>query len=213
MSRYSNDIALKNWNSGYAVVKSEKPPGDDWIQNHIRRIRLSRHPILDLGCGAGGNALALKEKGHIPVCGDYAIEALRTIRSKAKEIPVVLFDMREGLPFKKGYFNIIMADLTLHYFDTATTFRILDAIRDILAENGTLLCRVNSIKDKNHGAGIGDEIEHHYYSDKGRLKRFFDYDDVQTYFNNLHIESCGEYSTFKYGPEKKIWEIICKKII
>ena len=51
-----------------------------------------------------------------------------------------------------------------------------------------MLFRVNSVKDVDHGAGEGKEIESHLYETAdGRLKRFFDEKDIQklTPFKNL----------------------------
>ncbi len=66
--------------------------------------------------------------------------------------------------------------------------------------------RVNSVKDVNHGAGEGKEIESHLYETAdGRLKRFFDEKDIQKFFVDweklyIHEEVMG-----RYGAEKVLW--------
>ena len=69
-----------------------------------------------------------------------------------------------------------------------------------------MLFRVNSVKDVNHGAGEGKEIESHLYETAdGRLKRFFDEKDIQKFFSEweklyIHEEKMG-----RYGTEKVLW--------
>ena len=72
---------------------------------------------------------------------------------------------------------------------TTDTFELLNEIRRILTVGGRLIFQVNSVNDVNHGAGQGNEIEHHLYetSDK-RLKRFFDEKDIKFFFKDFDIE-------------------------
>jgi SAM-dependent methyltransferase len=212
----SKDIGLKNWNSGYLNRRHEKPVHGDWLEKYLPTLMRARGPVLDLGCGAGGNSLLLSDKGCSPVCADFAIEALRSVRLRGGEMPCVLLDMRDGIPFKEETFDFIVADLSLHYFTAETTCRIIDNIYETIAEGGTLLCRVNSMKDTNFGAGAGEEIEHHYYfmdmgKDKGTHKRFFDYDDILNFFKQWHEVACNENETMRRGVVKRVWEIACRK--
>ena len=72
--------------------------------------------------------------------------------------------------------------------------------------NGILIFRVNSVRDVNHGAGEGIEIEPHLYeTEDGRFKRFFDADDIRRFFSDweelyLHEETMG-----RYELEKVLW--------
>jgi SAM-dependent methyltransferase len=102
IERILEDTQLQRWNAAYASRRLQKPAWDDWPQKHMPIIRNARLPALDLGCGAGGNAFFLSTAGHFPICGDYSMEALRKIRSVTSFIPVVLFDMRQGLPFREN---------------------------------------------------------------------------------------------------------------
>ena len=98
---------------------------------------------------------------------------------------------------------IIIADLCLHYFKEKDTFELLNEIRRILTVGGRLIFRVNSVNDVNHGAGQGNEIEHHLYetSDK-RLKRFFDEKDIKFFFKDFDIEYLNEEIMTRYKLEK-----------
>ena len=101
--------------------------------------------------------------------------------------------MLDGIPFDGNTFDVIIADLCLHYFREKDTFIVLNEIKRILTKNGYLIFRVNSINDVNHGAGEGKEIEHHLYetSDK-RLKRFFCEEDIRYFFKDFNIEYLNE---------------------
>lgn len=110
--------------------------------------------------------------------------------------------MSKGLPFEDNVADIIISDLSLHYFTEQKTFEILDEIKRVLKPNGLLLFRVNSVKDVNHGAGEGKEIEPHLYeTTDGRYKRFFDEEDIKKFFR------IGK--TYIYM--KKLWEDIQQK--
>ena len=110
------------------------------------------------------------------------------------------------LPFEDNLTDIIISDLSLHYFTEQKTFEILDEIKRVLSPNGLLFFRVNSINDVNYGAREGKEIESHLYeTGDGRYKRFFDEKDIATFFANweklyIHEEKLG-----RYGAEKVLW--------
>lgn len=72
--------------------------------------------------------------------------------------------------------------------------------------------QVNSINDVNHGAGQGNEIEHHLYetSDK-RLKRFFDEKDIRFFFKDFDIEYLNEEIMTRYKLEKRLYRVCVKK--
>lgn len=61
--------------------------------------------------------------------------------------------MTRGLPFENNFTDLIICDLSLHYFREKTTFEILEEIKRVLKPDGILLFKVNSVKDVNHGAG------------------------------------------------------------
>ena len=62
----------------------------------------------------------------------------------------MLFDMSDGLPFNDNSKNIIIADLSLHYFDSSKTKYIFNEIHRVLKKNGYLIARVNSSNDTLH---------------------------------------------------------------
>ena len=79
-------------------------------------------------------------------------------------------------------------------------------LKRVLKPKGLLFFRVNSVKDVNYGAGEGKEIEPHLYeTDDGRLKRFFDLNDIQKFFANWDKLYIHEEVMSRYGAEKVLW--------
>ena len=116
--------------------------------------------------------------------------------------------MSKGLPFEDNLTDIIIGDLSLHYFTEQQTFKILDEIKRVLKPNGLLLFRVNSVKDVNYGAGEGKELEPHLYeTDDGLYKRFFDAEDIEKFFSSWEKLYMREETLGRYGSEKILWRV------
>jgi len=111
------------------------------------------------------------------------------------------------LPFENETYDLIVADLSLHYFDTETTKSILREIKRILKKGETLLARVNSIFDINAGAGQGEKIEENFYFVEGYNKRFFSIDDAQRFFSIIGEVNAKEADILRYSKPKKVIEI------
>ena len=90
--------------------------------------------------------------------------------------------MMKVFPIKDNSYSLIIADLSLHYFDKETTIHIMSEIKRILRKGGILLSRVASVNDYNFGAGLGEQLEKNYYFEGDYTKRFFNLEDVNKYF-------------------------------
>ena len=139
---------------------------------------------------------------------DYSRKAIENVKSNFPELErIEYFDMTKGLPFDDNFAEIIISDLSLHYFTEKNTFEILEEIKRVLKPNGLLLFRVNSIKDVKHGAGKGKQIEEHLYKMKdGRAKRFFDIRDIQKFFSDWEKLYIHEEIMERYEKEKVLWK-------
>lgn len=108
-----------------------------------------------------------------------------------------------GFPFGKGTFEVIIDDISLHYFSETNTGRILSEIGRILVPGGHLIIRVNSVNDVNHGAGQGRLIERNLYeTESGTLKQFFDEADINRFFGRFTIEYMNGEIMYRYKLEK-----------
>ena len=186
--------SLEYWDNIHSKYERNEIKLDDWLDKFETIIDSCSTPILDLGCGSGNDTLYLINKNFPEV---YDTKC---------------FNMLDGMPFDNNSFELIIADLCLHYFKEKDTFELLNEIRRILTVGGRLIFRVNSVNDVNHGAGQGNEIEHHLYetSDK-RLKRFFDEKDIKFFFKDFDIEYLNEEIMTRYKLEKRLYRVCVRK--
>ena len=206
--------SLLYWDNLHQKYNRKDIKTDDWLDNFLEIINNCSTPILDLGCGSGNDTLYLINKGKKVISCDQSSNAIKNIKKNFPEVyDTKCFDMLDGMPFKDNTLDVIIADLCLHYFKEKDTIMILKELRRILSMNGHLIFRVNSINDINHGAGEGEEVEHHLYetSDK-RLKRFFDEEDIKYFFKDFDIEFLNEEKMSRYKQEKRLYKCLVRKI-
>lgn len=199
----------KYWDQIFKEQNLKTPIYDEWLNKYLPLL-LSANTIVDLGCGNGPDTLFLYKQNIHPIACDFSEEAIKKINELCPEIRTLCFDMSKGLPFMDHSVDIVIADLSLHYFNWRTTEKIISDICRVLVKGGLLLGRVNSIKDINFGATEGIVLETNYYYNNGCKKRFFDIEDLYKLFNNWNITSIEESSSNKYGQTKILWEFCIK---
>lgn len=199
----------KYWENQNVYRTRDNILSDDWLDTFIQEIDYCNTPIIDLGCGSGNNTLTLLHKQKTVIPCDFSENAIKNIRLNFPELQrVEQFDLLNGLPFENDFTDIIIADLCLHYFTLEQTAYILNDIMRVLKSGGILLTRINSIRDVNHGAGKGKEIEKHLYiTENRRHKRFFDEDDIWNIFAKYKIEYMREHTMNRYLYEKILWTL------
>ena len=170
---------LDNWSKR----RSNVPVYDLWLDEYKEILESNKdNEILDLGCGIGADTLYLIERGYNVLSCDFSNEALKSIQDNIPNSKTLYLDMMKKFPIKDNTYSLIIADLSLHYFDNETTIHIMREIKRILNNNGILLSRVASVNDFNFGAGVGEELERNYYFEGDYTKRFFDFEDINKYF-------------------------------
>lgn len=199
--------SLNYWNQMHTHYDRDAIAVDDWLDQYAALIDACDTPILDLGCGSGNDTLYLLRKGKQVYAVDQSENAIRNITKNFPEVAEAkVMNMLDGIDYPDNTFDIVIADLSLHYFDASTTHKILSDIRRILRPGGHLLVRVNSIKDVNHGAGSGEEVEHHLYrTDNGMFKRFFDEADIREIFSDFQIIFLEEQKMLRYKLVKMVY--------
>ena len=201
------NLAKAHWDAKHACYVRSEIQYDDWLRQFDEVIQRCTTPIIDLGCGSGNDTKYLIERGKQVVACDYSENAIKNIRKNFPEVTdAKCFDMTEGLPFPDRFTSLLIADLSLHYFSEHTTYAILEEIRRVLKTDGFLLLRVNSVRDTNHGAGQGTEIEHHYFAlPDGQYKRFFDREDIDKFFRGWELLQLTESQMTRYELPKMLW--------
>ena len=198
------------------VDNLKKSTYEPWLESFKYNLIDTGGLILDLGCGNGEDTEWLIENGFDVVSVDFsenAVNRVKLINSNTK-----LFDISNISDWKRlkdKSFSVVIANLSLHYFDDKTTKMIMNEISRILIDDGILIARVNSNLDKEFGAGAGIEIEPNFYRnlDRGIDKRFFTQQSANEYFSIIGKANI-ELKTIKYiGKQKQIFEIVVNKQI
>lgn len=193
------------------------PESDRWMQRWLPELRdaAGHGPVLELGCDTGGDTAWLLAQGFAVVAGDISLPALQSCARTAAGAQLLQLDLRQPLPFAEASFGVVVASLCLHYFEWATTERAVAEVRRCLRPGGLLLCRLNSTRDVLHGAGVGEEVEPHYWRVHGtysECKRFFDLADVQRLFAaGWKSVSCQELENQRYAQPKVAWEVLLRR--
>lgn len=205
--------SIEYWNRIHKKYDREDIKYDDWLDSFLDIIEKCETPILDLGCGSGNNTLYLINHNKRVIACDLSENAIKSIIENFPEIEEAKnFNMLDGIPYQDNSFDIIIADLSLHYFKKEDTIRLIEDLKRILKQGGHIILRVNSINDINHGAGQGLEVEKHLYeTDDGRLKRFFDEDDIRSFFKDFNIEYLNEEIMTRYKLEKRLYKVCVRK--
>ena len=207
-------MAFENyWNETHKKYSINKPTYDDWLDKYSLTLNKCKSPVLDLGCGLGNDTLYLVKKGFSVIACDYSNVALEQVNQNIKDVKTMQLDISLPLPFEDNSFDLIIADLSLHYFDEKTTINIMKEIKRILKPNGNLLARVNSTSDLNYGAGKGEKLEDNYYFVEGYNKRFFSINDAEKFFSIIGKTRIVEAEMLRYAKPKKVIEVNVEKEI
>jgi len=193
------------WESIYNNDELKFPLYDGWLDKYFVILR-NATSIIDLGCGNGVDTIYLSSNNINTIACDFSEKALKILKELLPTANTMCFDMTNPFPFKDQSVEVVLSDLSLHYFDTNTTKKIINEISRILTVNGSLLCRVNSICEINKSE-IDAVIEDNYYLIDGSTKRFFDKNSIMNFFENWDIKYIDESATEKYRVKKFTWEI------
>ncbi len=182
--KVDNDGFIDMWD-GWAKKRSGVPVYDLWLEEYENILKDNQSTeILDLGCGNGADTLYLITKKYKVLSCDFSKEALKNIKENIPNSKTKHLNMQEKFPFKDNSFSVIIADLSLHYFDENTTFQIMREIKRILKTGGYLLARVVSV-DNIQGISVGEKLEPNFYFEGAYTKRFFDDKDIKKFFGEI----------------------------
>lgn len=199
------------WEKVYKNIKTNKIQYDLWLDKFEEILKQCKGTeVIDIGCGTGNNSLYLYERGFKVLACDYSKEALKIVNNKLPYVKTKEMDLTKDFPFENHSIKLIIADLCLHYFSEEVTKFILNELKRVIAKDGYLIFRVNSITDFNYGAGTGIEIEKHYYDTESGYKRFFDEDDIKHFCVGWKIEYLHAHNICRYGMEKQTYEVVLK---
>ncbi len=181
---------------------------DLWIDEYKTYLN-SKGKCLDLGCGIGQFSKQLIKYGYDVISADISDIALKKVKSFNKN--VVKLDMRDKLPFQDNEFDLVFANLSIHYFSDEDTRKLILEIKRILKEDGLFIGSVNGIEGLKVIGNETKEIEYHFYEYKDKLIRLFDINDIKKYLADFNIIKIDERETIRFKHKKNYIVFIAKK--
>lgn len=198
------------WCCGKIAAMADNDP---WLDRWLMLIaeRAGGQPVLELGCGGGRDSATLAAAGHAVVGVDLSVDAVARARARVPGAQLHAQDVRAPFPVAGGL-GVILASLSLHYFEWPETVALVGRIRDHLRPGGVLLCRLNSTADVHHGATGYPRIADNFYLVDGEAKRFFDRAAIEALFvEGWDVLSCVEHVVDRYTQPKALWEVIVER--
>ncbi len=188
------------------------PTYDNWLDRYNKYLK-NNCRLLEIGVGCGPNIEEYRniDFKNIYVC-DFSFKALELLKLKNNKINIFQHDIRNEFNFMNEYFDIIISDLSLHYFDNITTKSIIAEMHRLLKTSGLFLLRMNAIGDYNSSYKKGIEIEKEFFKIGNNYKRFFNRKMLLEYFNDWKCVSIEKNITFKYGFKKQCIVGLFKKM-
>lgn len=181
---------------------------DLWIDDYREYLSLNGK-CLDLGCGIGQFSKKLIEYGYNVISADISDIVLNKVKEFNNN--VVKLDMREKLPFSDGEFDLVFANLSIHYFSDEDTKKFFLDIKRILKNDGLFIGSVNGIQGLQVIQNDTKEIEYRFYEYKDKLIRLFDIDDIKKYLKDFDILKIDERETIRFEHKKNYIVFIAKK--
>jgi SAM-dependent methyltransferase len=201
------DIYFKN-DEYWKEHINKKLEDDIWIKNY-REYFTGKGKCLDLGCGIGQYSKELMSYGYEVISADISDIALEKVKEFNDN--VVKVDMKEELPFSEKEFDLVFANLSIHYFSDEDTKKLMLEIKRILKEEGLFIGSVNGIQGYEKIKDTAVELEKHYWFNKNKYVRLFDKDDLEKYLDVFEILNIEEKETVRFNHKKNYLVFFVKK--
>lgn len=208
---YWND---EYWKNNLENHKGEKLDflSDIWLKKYeelLKKVNVGK--ALDLGCGLGQYTQFLLNKGFQVISSDISKDVLKKVKEDNPKTEIIQLDMSKPLPFKDKQFDLVLANLSIHYFDKETTINLLKEIKRILKDDGYFIGSVNSSKTFKFIKDVAIELEPNYYQEKGRTVRLWNKEQFDYFFKDFKIDVLEEVETKRWNSVKIMWEFIVHK--
>ena len=201
------DIYFKN-DEYWKEHINKKLEDDIWIKNY-REYFTGKGKCLDLGCGIGQYSKELMSYGYEVISADISDIALEKVKEFNDN--VVKVDMKEELPFSEKEFDLVFANLSIHYFSDEDTKKLMLEVKRILKEDGLFIGSVNGIQGYEKIKDTAVELEKHYWFNKNKYVRLFDKDDLEKYLDVFEILNIEEKGTVRFNHKKNYLVFFVKK--
>lgn len=209
-------MSKEYWNDEYWKKHLETHKGekldfldDIWISKYSDIFeKVPKGKALDLGCGLGQYTKFMMDNGFKVTSTDISIEALNNLKANIPNANIRQLDMSQKLPFVNNEFELVIANLSIHYFDKKTTTQLLDEIKRVLKPGGYFIGSVNSSKCIDFIKDHIEKIEDNYYHEEGRDIRLWDKQQFDTFFKDFEKVVLEEVRITRWNRPKDMWEFI-----
>jgi SAM-dependent methyltransferase len=169
--------------------------------------------LLDLGCGVGRDAEFFTKKGHKVFATDFSEEAIKLCREHfaGSGIEFAVHDMQEPLPYENKKFDVVYANLSLHYYSDQKTREIVLEIARILKPNGIFAFACKSYDDLHNSS---EEVEKDIFvSSTGVAIHLFSTEYAQSVLKGFFsVQYLDEVEEEYKGRHSKIVRCITQKL-
>lgn len=181
---------------------------DIWIREYKEYFN-RKGKCLDLGCGIGQYSKELMSYGYEVTSSDVSDIALEKVKEFNSN--VIKLDMKEKLPFSDNEFDLVFANLSIHYFSDKDTKKLMLEIKRILKKDGLFIGSVNGLEGYEKIKETAIEIEKHYWFNKNKYIRLFDKEDLKKYLSIFNITNIEERETIRFEHKKNYLIFFVKK--
>lgn len=133
--------------------------------------------VLELGCGVGRDAAFFAKNGHDVTATDLSDVVIERNKRMLGDLGIRFqaLDMQARLPFEDSGFDLVFANLSLHYYTDEDTRKIIKDITRVLRPDGMLAFVCKSVNDFHYGNG--EEVEKNVFVGKsGHVRHLFSVD-------------------------------------
>lgn len=169
--------------------------------------------LLDLGCGYGIDSLFFARKGVKVTALDFSSSSVAYLqehltKDTEKNVTVMQHDLSKKLPFPDNSFDAVYAHLSIHYFDDATTQKIVDEVRRVLKPRGLFFVKCKSVDDALYGKGkkVGEDMFLEEY-----VRHFFRKDFMASLLSKWDIVMLRKATSLYVDYASKFIEAIARK--
>ena len=185
---------------------------NSWVDKYEKVISAHKGKLLDLGCGLGQYSKYFLDKEFDVTSADISERALAYLSEKYEGIKTVQIDMTEPLPFADKSFDLVFANLSIHFFSEKDTHSLISEVKRILNDDGIFVGSCNSSKAYKYIQDKSTVIENGFYrEDGGRTVRLFDKEQFDTFFADWNEITLSEVETVRFNKSKIMWEFIYSK--
>jgi SAM-dependent methyltransferase len=163
------------WEKKHSMGEHESFRGDPSPFAQIVAGKIAkRSKILELGCGVGRDAIFFASKNHIVIATDFSEVVIKRDAQIFHDSSVnfQVLDMSQTFPFEGGSFDVVYANLAIHYYLDTDTRKIVAEIARVLKSGDLFAFACKSVNDFHYGNG--EEVEKDVFvSSKGHVRHLF----------------------------------------